>query len=168
MSAFSKLLVLASAAGSICVSAPAAAQYYPGYGYGQPDGTDVVGQILSDVLGGPYGYRNNSQIVINQCASAAQARLGGYAYGGYAGARVLGISGVSPRGDGGITVRGVATSGRSAYGGSGPVDLTWLCRVDPRGFVRDVAINRVEPGYGYNRTDTPWNDDYSRYGYRRY
>lgn len=170
MTAVSRLLALASAAGVIGVGTPAAAQYYPGYGYGyaQPYGGNVVGEVLNNVLGGGYGYRPNSQVVVNQCANAAQARLGGYGYGGYAGARVLGISRVNPRGDGGVTVSGVATSGRYAYAAGGSVDLTWRCRVDPRGFIRDVAIAPAQPSYGYNRSYTPWDNDYSQYGYRRY
>jgi hypothetical protein len=171
MTSISRLLALASAVGAIGVGTPAVAQYYPGYGYGgyaQPYGGNPIGQVLNSVLGGGYGSRPNSQIVVNQCANAAQARLGGYGYGGNSGARVLGISDVSPRGDGGITVRGVATSGRYGYGTSGAADLTWRCRADPRGYIRDVSINRSQPSYGYNRNYTPWNTDYSQYGYRRY
>ena len=60
-------------------------------------------------LGGGYGnYGANSQVAINQCAAAVQQRLnggyGGYGYNGYGnggGARVLGISRVEPRGNGG-------------------------------------------------------------------
>lgn len=172
MTAFSKLLAFAGVAGAMVIAAPAAAQYYPGYGYGygygQPYGGSVVGQVLNDVLGGGYAYRPNSQVIVNQCASAAQARLSGYGYGGYGGGRVLGISEVRPRGDGGMTVRGVATSGRDAYGAGGGVDLVWRCRADARGFIRDVDVNRAQPSYGYNYNYTPWNYDYSQYGYRRY
>jgi hypothetical protein len=75
-------------------------------------------------------------------------------------------------------VRGVANSGRYAaygyngYNSQGEVDLTWKCRVDYRGFVRDIDINRAQPAYGYGNTGayTPYNNgsDYSQYGYRRY
>ena len=167
-------MILASGVGmaALAAAAPAAAQYYPGYGYGYPYGGNPVGQVLNQVLGGGnYGYGANSQVAVNQCANAVQARLGGgygYGYGYGAAGRVLGISRVEPRSNGGLTVRGVATSGRYGYnyGGQPPVDLTWRCRVDYRGFITGVDINRAQPAYGVNYT--PWNYDYSQYGYRRY
>jgi len=174
MTAITKLLAGGAAMAALASAAPAAAQYYPGYGYGNPYGSNVVGQVLNNVLGGGYGYGANSQAVVNQCANAVQARLGGYgAYGYGGGGRVLGISQVSPRNDGGIAVRGVASSGR--YGGYGygaqTPDLTFRCRTDFRGFIREVTINRAQPGYGYGYgygNATPYNYDYSQYGYRRY
>ena len=183
------------AAAALMSAAPAAAQYYPGYGnpYG---GGNVIGQVLNQVLGGGYGgygngYGNNQQAIVNQCAAAVQQRLnggngygnGGYGaygnpYGGYNGygygnARVLGISRVEPRSSGGLTVRGVASSGMYAgngygYGyagqGQGQVDLTWKCKTDYRGFISSIDVDRVNrsDSYGY----TPY--DYSQYGYRRY
>ena len=93
---------------------------------------------------------------------------------------MLGISRVEPRSNGELMVRGVANSGRYAYGydGQGQVDLTWKCRVDYRGFVRGIDINRAQTNYGYTGgyTDgyagayTPYSNgyDYSQYGYRRY
>jgi hypothetical protein len=180
------------AAAALMSAAPAAAQYYPGYGYGYGGG-NVIGQVLNQVLGGGYGYNgygNNQQAIVSQCAAAVQQRLngnGGYgAYGGYGGygspyggyngygygnARVLGISRVEPRSSGGLTVRGVASSGMYAgngygygYAGQGQVDLTWKCKTDYRGFISDIDIDRVNRSnsYGY----TPY--DYSQYGYRRY
>jgi hypothetical protein len=183
---------------ALASAAPAAAQYYPGYGnpgygYGNPYGGNVVGQVLNSVAGGGYGNSYggyggvNSQAAVNQCASAVQARLrggygggyGGYGYNGYAspygqagGGRVLGISRVEPRGNGGLTVRGVANSGHyaQAYGGQSQVDLIWRCRVDYRGYVSDVHIDRAQSNYGYNNGYTPYGNayDYSQYGYRRY
>ena len=166
---------------ALAVAAPAAAQYYPGYGYPGYGygGGNVIGQVLNDVLGNGYGnYGANSQVAVNQCAAAVQSRLSGYSgYGGYGyannGARVLGISRVEPRSNGEVVVRGVANSGRyGAYGYNGynsqaQVDLTWKCRVDYRGFVRDIDINRAQTNYGYGNY-TPYNNDYSQYGYRRY
>lgn len=174
------------AATALISAAPAAAQYYPGnpYAYGNPVGPPI------NQFGGGYG--NNP--AVNQCVAAVQARLNGgygsgyngyggpYGYGGngyngygspygYGGARVLGISRVEPRSNGGLTVRGVANSGRYAgygYGGQQQVDLTWSCKTDYRGFIRDIDIDRAERNYGsdYRRYD---NDDYySQYGYRRY
>jgi len=188
MRAISKLLAGGVAIAAVAVSAPAAAQYYPGYGYGygNPYGGNVVGQVLNDVLGNGYGNygRANSQVAVNQCAAAVQSRLSGgyngYGYNSYSynnGARVLGISRVEPRNNGELVVRGVANSGRyAAYGYNGynnynaqsQVDLTWKCRVDYRGFVRDIDINRAQTNYGYGGY-TPYNgNDYSQYGYRRY
>jgi len=180
MKAITKVLAGGVAIAALASAAPAAAQYYQGYGYGNP-----VGQVLGQVLGGGYGNANygvNSQAAVNQCANAVQSRLsggyGGYGYNGNAyngGARVLGISRVEPRNNGGLTVRGVASSGRYAGYGYGaqqaPVDLTWKCKVDYRGFVSDVHIDGAQRNYGYgNYTpyNTPYANDYSQYGYRRY
>ncbi len=189
MMAVTKVLAGGVAAAALFSAAPAAAQYYPGnpYGYGG------VGQVINQVLGGGYGgyggygynngygYGQNNQVAVNQCVGAVQARLNGgygynngynYGYGnpnGYGGGRVLGISRVEPRSNGGLNVRGVATSGRYAgygYNNQSPVDLTFRCKVDYRGFITDVDIDRAQSNYGYNYT--PYNYDYSQYGYRRY
>jgi hypothetical protein len=175
------------AAAALMTAAPAAAQYYPGYGYpGYGYGGGGIGQVLNQVLGGGYGYNNygaNSQVAVNQCMGAVQSRLGGYGspYGGYNGTygyangRVLGVSRVEPRSNGGVTVRGVATSGRF---GNGQPDLTFKCKVDYRGYVSDVDIDPAQGAYGYNGYNgynngygyAPYNNgyDYSQYGYRRY
>jgi len=174
MKAVTKFLAGGAAIAALASAAPAAAQYYPGngYGYGYPNGGNVVGQVINQVLGGGYGYNGyagNSQAAVNQCANAVQARLGGgYGYNNYGGGRVLGISRVEPRSNGGVTVRGVATSGRYASYGNAPVDLTWKCKADYRGFVTDVDLDRAQSNYRYGNV-TPYNNyDYSQYGYRRY
>jgi len=175
MKAVMKVLAGGAAFAALASAAPAAAQYYPGYGYGYPNGGNVVGQVLNQVLGGGYGYNGygaGSQVAVNQCANAVQARLGGgyggYGYGNYGGGRVLGISRVEQRSNGGLTVRGVATSGRYAgYGNQGQVDLTWKCKVDYRGYISDIDLDRAQSNYGYG-SYTPYNNDYSQYGYRRY
>ena len=176
MKAVTKFLVGGVGLAALAGAAPAAAQYYPGYGYGygNPYGGNVVGQVLNQVLGGGYGYNGygaNSQGAVNQCAAAVQARLGGgyggYGYNGYGGGRVVGISRVEPRSNGGVTVRGVASSGRYASYGNAAVDLTWKCKTDYRGFVTDVDLDRAQSNYGYGNY-TPYNYDYSQYGYRRY
>lgn len=172
MKAVTKFLVGGVGLAALASAAPAAAQYYPGYGYGYPNGGNVVGQVLNQVLGNGYGYNGygaNGQGAVNQCAAAVQARLGGgYGSNGYGGGRVLGISRVEPRSNGGVTVRGVATSGRYAAYGNAQVDLTWKCKTDYRGFVTDVDVDRAQSNYGYG-TATPYNNyDYSQYGYRRY
>jgi hypothetical protein len=163
----------------------------------------VIGQVIGGGYNNGYGgYGMNSQAVIGQCVGAVQARLnGGYAggYGGYgynqygyngggSGARVLGISRVEPRSGGGVIVRGAANSGRYAYGyGSQvPVDLTFRCSADYRGYITNVDIRPAQSNYGGNYT--PYNgysqygngysqygngypqggNDYSQYGYSRY
>lgn len=195
MSATKKIVAGGIAIAALASAAPAAAQYYPGYnypgyGYGSQYGGNVIGQVLNEVLGGGYGNTGvDSQVAVNQCAAAVQSRLSGgygsYGYNGYGynnaygyagGGRVLGISRVEPRSNGELVVRGVANSGRYAsygngYNGQGQVDLTWKCRIDYRGFVRDIDINRAQSNYGYGYTGayTPYNNyDYSQYGYRRY
>ena len=173
MKAITKFLAGSVAIAALASAAPAAAQYYPGYGYPWlrllVGGGNVVGQVINQVLGGGYnGYGNgaNSQAAVSQCVGAVQARLNGggygnygygngYAYNGgaYGGGRVLGISRVEQRSNGGLTVRGVANSGRyaSAYGynGQGQVDLTFKCKTDYRGFVTDVSLDRAQSNYGY-------------------
>ena len=52
-----------------------------------------------------------------------------------------------------------------------PVDLTWKCKVDYRGFVSGVDIDRAQTNYGYGAYtpySSPYANDYSQYGYRRY
>jgi len=194
MKAITKFLAGGVAIAALASAAPAAAQYYPGYpGYGYGGGGNVVGQVLNQVLGGGYGgygYNGygagNSQAAVSQCVGAVQARLNGgygnygynngYGYNGsaYGGGRVLGISRVEPRSNGGLTVRGVANSGRYAgaygYNGQSQVDLTFKCKTDYRGFVTDVDLDRAQSNYGYGNY-TPYSNygtDYSQYGYRRY
>lgn len=199
MKAMKFILAGGVAIAALTIAAPASAQYYPGNPYGSGGyGGNVIGQVLNQVLGGGYGggYGGNgynSQAAVNQCAAAVQARLGG-GYGGYGGygayggtgygaygsggARVLGISRVEPRSGGGLTVRGVASSGAyagyggyGAYGNNSPVDLTWRCRIDSRGFVRDIDVDRVSQSYSNNYNNNynydPYNP-YAAYGYRRY
>lgn len=190
MKVLTKILAGGVVAAALFTAAPAAAQYYPGYPYGGGygygyGGGNVVGQVLNQVLGGGYGYGGyggygaygaNSQVAVGQCTNAVQARLqrsnyGGYGYNGYAygGARVLGVSRVEPRSNGGLTVRGVASSGFNAgyaYGGQQPVDLTWKCKIDYRGYISDIDIERARGAYDYGNY-SPYNP-YAQYGYRRY
>src|SRR5438309_7515488 len=192
MRAIIKILAGGAAMAALAGAAPAAAQYYPGYGYGGGYGNGgVIGSIINGVTGGyggygGYGYNGygygggaNSQVAANQCASAVQQRLsgggyggyGGYGYNGYAGGgggRVLGISRIEPRSNGGLTVHGVANSGRYgySYGGQQQIDLTWKCRTDIRGLITGIEVDVARPAYGsnYNNNYTPWgNYDYSQY-----
>jgi hypothetical protein len=192
MRTLTKILAGGAFVAALASAAPASAQYYPGYGYpGYGGGGNVVGQVLNQVLGGGYGgynnyggyggygaYGGNQQAAVSQCAAAVQQRLGGgYSpYGGYGGGgygynggggRVLGISRVEPRSGGGVTVRGVAsTGGYGGYGynGQGQANLTFKCKADYRGFVTSVSFDRTNIGSGYGYS--PY--DYSQYGYRRY
>ena len=196
MKAVSKILAGGVVAAALFAAAPAAAQYYPGSPYGGYGTGNVVGQVINQVLGGGYGgygqgyggYGANSQVVVSQCVNAVQARLGrNYNYGGYGNsgyggygytnhsygqARVLGISRVEPRSRGGVTVRGVATSGMNGcgYGGQQPVDLTFKCSTDYRGYVTDVDIDRAQSNYGGYQPYGGYQsqDPYAAYGYRRY
>jgi hypothetical protein len=191
MKALTKIAAGGVVAAALFAAAPAAAQYYPSpYGYNNYGG-NVVGQVLNQVLGGGYSgyngyngygsYGANSQAAVGQCVNAVQARLGGnYGYGaynGYAGGRVLGISRVEGRSNGGLTIRGVANSGRQmGYGyNTNAVDLTFKCKTDYRGFITDVDVDRATSAYGnygnygtYNNYGYNPNDPYAAYGYRRY
>ena len=54
-----------------------------------------------------------------------------------------------------------------AHDEAGVVQLVERGRAD-RGFVRDLDINRAQSNYGYSNGYTPYANDYSQYGYRRY
>lgn len=170
MKAITLFFARGAALAALAVAAPATAQYYPGYGNGDPYQGNPVGQVMGDIFGRP-----NSQVAVNQCANAVQARLGGYGYNGYGygGGKVLGISRVEGRSNGGLTVRGVASSGRYAgYPNGGaqlPVDLTWKCKTDVRGYITQIDISHAQRNYNYNYDNNNYTpNDYSQYGYRRY
>ena len=174
MKALTKVLAGSAVIAAMAAAAPAAAQYYPYGGYGaQPVPAPGYG----------YGYGNpganygvNQQAVISQCTTAVQQRLGGYGYGSgysaYGAGRVLGISRVEPRGDGGLQVSGVASSG--AYGGySDQPDLTFRCRTDYRGVITWVDVKRAQRAYRpYNdapySNPSPYGNNTGPYGYSRY
>ena len=132
-----KTKILAGAAGFAALvgfAAPAAAQYYPGYGYG--NNNNVVGQIIGQVLGygrypyGNYGYNQygNQRMAIDQCARAVEARVGGYRggyygygnvpYGGYGGqyGNPYGGYGYGNQGYGAGRVLGITRVERKSYG----------------------------------------------------
>ena len=161
-----KMKLLAGAAGlaaAVGFATPAAAQYYPGYGYG--NGGGVVGAIINGVIGGGqyggYGYGNyggNDRFAVDQCSRAVEARLGGgYGYGSnnYGGrARVVGITAVERR-NSGLRVRGVATSGGRGYGYNN-AHIGFSCKVDYRGRITDLDLDLNS--YGYNN----YNNGYYR------
>lgn len=164
-----KTLAMVGVAGFAAVLAlpsAAAGQYYP-----PPNPGGIVGQIVNAYRYGQYPYGNygydrygNQGAAIDQCARAVEARLNGNnAYGnwGYSGpgynryrnsGRVEGITRVLPK-DNGFRVFGVASSGwggyqgynRHGYGNYGysqGADLRWDCRIDRRGRISDLDINR--------------------------
>ena len=181
MSALTKILTgAAGLAAVVGFASPAAAQYYPGYGYG--NNQNVLGTIINGVLGGgQYGYGNQygqggQQLAVSQCARAVEGRLGGgyggynngyggynsgygnYGYSqGYSRGRVVGITRVEQRSSG-IRVRGVASSSSGNGGGYGggygaQADLSFSCKVDYRGRIVDLDLDRRYAGYnnGYYR-----------------
>ncbi|HKC04049.1 MAG TPA: hypothetical protein VKC17_12195, partial [Sphingomicrobium sp.] len=139
MTMMTKILAGAAGLAAIASAAPSTAQYYQtqpyGYGYGYRYNN--------------YGYGMNTNAAVQQCTSAVQNRL--YSRGGAGGilgalvgsygsaGRVLSITRVDPN-RGSVRVRGLASSGRYAYGygGYGAADLSFKCDVDYRGYVRDI------------------------------
>ena len=145
---------------AIAAAAPATAQYYgypsySQYGYAQPYG-----------YAQSYGYANTS-VATQQCTAAVQSRLYnrtsiggilGVLLGANTTGNVVGVTRVTPRSDGMLTVRGLASSGRYAYNSYGPygvgaygalgyganqaADLSFRCVVAPNGAVYNVSINR--------------------------
>src|SRR5512139_1578212 len=95
MSVTTKLLTGAAGLAALAgFATPAAAQYYPGYGYGNGynNNNNIVGAIINSVTGygrypyGNYGYNTyaNQSMAVDQCARAVEARLnGGNGYYGY-------------------------------------------------------------------------------------
>jgi len=178
MRAITKYLAAGAAVAAFAAAAPAAAQYYPSYGYGSGYGYPgygyggVVGSIVNSVTGpyGGYGYNRpaGSQLAASQCSAAVQQRLGygGYGYGAAYG-RGISVNSIEIRSGGGYRVRGVASGG---YGGA----VRFNCRTDPRGFVVDVDLGTGYRGYGYGNGygngyyGTGYPDPYAAYGYHRY
>lgn len=154
-----KLLAGAAGLAAFTATAPANAQYYGyhDYSYGAPYG-NAYGY-------GAYGV--NTNVAAQQCTAAVQQRLynrtsiGGI-LGAFLGAntrgQVLSITQVSPRNNGMVRVRGLASSGRMAYNNYGPygvgaygalgygynnaADLSFRCDVAPNGAIYHVDINR--------------------------
>lgn len=155
MSMMKKILGLGAGVAAIAAASPATAQYY---GYAQPYG---YGQSYA------YGYGMNTGAAQQQCTAAVQSRLYnrtsiggilGVLLGANTTGSVVGVTRISPRSDGLITVRGLASSGRYAYNNYGPygvgaygamgygynqsADLSFRCVVSPNGQVYNVSINR--------------------------
>ena len=149
MSIISKALVGgAGLAMTLAAAAPAAAQYYPQQQPNNGGVLGAIINSVTGGYGqypqGNYGYgRVDQRTQVAQCAAAAEQRLNGnyrsQGYGGYnggyqnngyqnngygyqnvqGGARVVGITNVERRGQGGLRVSGVATTGQQAYAQQG-------------------------------------------------
>jgi hypothetical protein len=165
-----KTKILAGAAGFAALvgfAAPAAAQYYPGYGYG--NNNNVVGNIIGQVLGygrypyGNYGYNQgygNQRMAIDQCARAVEARVGGYRGGGYYGYGNMPYGGYNQGYGYGSPYGGYNQYGYSQGYGAGRV--LGITRVERKSYglkVRGVASS------GYNGYDGYGRRGYGSYGY---
>lgn len=164
MSRMKTLIGLGTGIAALAAASPASAQYYSRYstyGYSQPYSYGY------SQYGYTQPYAMNTSYATQQCTAAVQNRLyNRTSIGGILGAilganttgRVVGVTQVNPRGDGSVTVRGLASSGRYAMNGYGPygvgaygalgynygaaADLSFRCRVAPNGAVYDVNIYR--------------------------
>ena len=156
-----KLLFGAAGFAAIAAAAPSSAQYYGYRGYSN-----------DAPYGNAYGYNNygygmNSSAAASQCTAAVQNRLYnrtsiggilGVFLGANTAGRVVSVTQVTPRGNGTLLVRGLASSGRYVDNGYGPygagaygalgygyanaADLSFSCSVDPRGYVINTSIHR--------------------------
>jgi hypothetical protein len=152
-----KMIGIGTGIAALAAAAPAGAQYY-GYGY------NGYSRYNNN-----YAYGMNTNAAASQCTAAVQNRLYnrtslGSILGSLVGiptnsyGRVVSITQVSPRNNGMIRVRGLASSGRYAYNNYGPygvgaygalgygynsaADLSFRCDVGYNGAVYDVHINR--------------------------
>jgi len=161
MRIFTKLL---TASAALAAAAPAAAQYYSNpyssYGYAQPYG-------YAQTYGYAQPYAVNTTAAAQRCSAAVQNRLYnrssigsilGAVLGTNTSGRVVSVTQISPRSNGMVRVRGLASSGRYAMNGYGPygvgaygaagygyanqADLSFRCDVGLNGAVYNVSINR--------------------------
>ena len=164
MTMMKKILGLGVGLAAISAAAPATAQYYGynPYAYSNPYGYNNYGY-------NNYAYGMNTSVAANQCSAAVQSRLSsrtslGDILGSLVGiptnsyGRVVSVTQVTPRSNGTVRVRGLASSGRYAYNGYGPygvgaygalgygyanqADLSFRCDVYPNGAVYNVRVNR--------------------------
>lgn len=155
MMAVTKILAGGAGLAALVSAAPAAAQYYPGYGYGNQN---VLGQVLGQILGGNQYGRQNDRVLVDRCAAAVQQRINqqfGAQYGnpyGYG----------SPYGGG--------YGGQYGYGNAyGQGRVLGVTRVDRRASmlrVRGTATANANAGYGYGSPygGSPYGG-YGSYGY---
>ena len=169
MSVTTKLLTGAAGLAALAgFATPAAAQYYPGYGYPANNNNNIVGAIINSVTGygrypyGNYGYNQygnqygsqygyNQNMAVDQCARAVEARLNGgngyYGYGnvpygaGYNGYRNgYGYN----NGNAGGRVQGITKVDRKSYG----VKVHGVASSGYRGY--DGYGRQGYGNYGYN------------------
>jgi hypothetical protein len=162
---FRTILIGGAGLAALATAAPSAGQYYNGY-----SGYNAYNNGYSAYGNNRYsGYGMNTTAATSQCTAAVQQRLyyrNTNGVGGIIGsllgmnlgsnARVLNITRVTPTSTG-VRVRGLATTGRTAYNSYGAYgvgaygalgysgynpDLSFKCDVDYRGYVRDIDINR--------------------------
>jgi hypothetical protein len=162
-----KIIAAGAGMAALAAAAPAASQYYGSqYGSSRPYAYgSQYGYTSPYAYGSQYGV--NSGAATQQCTAAVQNRLyNRTSLGGILGSlvgipaqsygRVLSITSMTPTRNG-MRIRGLATSGRTAYNSYGPygvgaygalgygaasADLSFKCDVDYRGYVRDVDVNR--------------------------
>lgn len=187
MKRIAKILAGAAGVAALAAAAPAAAQYYNGYnsgyygngysnGYANSYGSPYGYNRYNNGYGNTYGYNNgygysgyavNTSAAAQQCTAAVQQRL--YSRTGLAGiigslvgvnvgsGRVLSITAERPTRSG-VSVDGLASSGRSAYNNYGAhgagaygalgynyaqqADLSFRCKTDAYGNVRSVKLYR--------------------------
>lgn len=170
-----KLFAASAGIAAIAVAGPATAQYYSypsygysQYGYSQPSYSQPYGYSQYG-YSQPYAYGMNTSLATQQCTAAVNSRLYnrtslGSILGSLVGiptssyGQVVSVTRISPRSDGMMTVRGLASSGRYAsngygaygmgaygalgYGAANSADLSFRCVVAPNGGVYNVSISR--------------------------
>lgn len=198
MKAVSKILLGGAGFAALAAAAAPAAAQYPGYGYPQTGyggqygygQQGVLGTILDSILGG-RSYGQNDRMAVEQCVRAVEYRINtrgfdnergrysqyGYGYGydnqyrNYQGARVLQVTEVRRRSNGGLKVIGLATSGMNAgygaygnqygyggqyggqygygqqYGYQGQADARFDCTIDRYGRITNIDANRYRGSY---------------------
>ena len=199
MKAVSKILLGSAGFAALAMAAAPAAAQYPGNGYGYPNSGygygqgNVVGTILDSILGGNRSYGQNDRYAVEQCVRAVEYRINtrgfdneggrytqyGYGYGynnqyrNYNGARVLSVTEVRRRSNGGLKVIGLATSGMNngnggygygtngygydqngygQYGYQANADARFDCSIDRYGRITNIDANRYNGGnYPYRR-----------------
>lgn len=162
MRSITKILAGAAGLAALATAMPSTAQNY-GYGYNNY----YRNYDYNNYGYNGYAYPMNTSLAQQQCTAAVQNRLyNRSSIGGIIGSilgtntqgQVLSVTQISPRGNGLIRVRGLASSGRYAYnnygaygvgaygalgyGYSSAADLSFRCDVAPNGAVYDVRINR--------------------------
>ena len=131
MSALKMILAGGVAAAALVSAAPVSAQYYPGNPYGGYGGYGGYGRLMAATTARRRSASAPPRSASGSTATRAATGLTVAAWRlrrWYGGARVLGISRIEQSSNGGLTIRGVANSGRDA----GYALWLWLQRPDCR------------------------------------